>query len=61
MGGQNQMISDDAMLGNVLDDDEQMIAQAIEQSLKNNVNFSSADYDEEAELNRILEMSKNLK
>ena len=36
-----------------------MLNQVIEESLKNQSHIPSADYDEEAELMRILEASKN--
>lgn len=39
--------------------EQQMINQVIEESLKVNQHRPSADYDEDAELQRILEASKN--
>jgi hypothetical protein len=43
-----------------IDEDQAAIARAVEESLKNSQNQAPADYDEDAELARILEMSKNM-
>ena len=45
--------------GDTLGTDQAMINKAIEDSLKSQQHMPSADYDEEAELRRILEASKN--
>jgi hypothetical protein len=42
-----------------VDDDQQLIAKAIEESLMNAHKNPMGGYNEEEELNRILEMSKN--
>lgn len=43
-----------------IDEDQAAIARAIEESIQNSQNQLSGSYDEEAELARILEMSKNM-
>jgi ribosomal protein S12 methylthiotransferase accessory factor YcaO len=43
-----------------IDEDQAAIARAVEESLQNSQNQPSGNYDEEAELARILEMSKNM-
>ena len=46
-------------MGGHVDDDQAQIAKAIEESLRNAQNQPSTNYNEEEELQRILEMSKN--
>ena len=46
--------------GMEIDEDQAAIARAVEESLQNSQNQPSGNYDEEAELARILEMSKNM-
>lgn len=45
--------------GATLGTEQQMLNQVIEESLRSQQHVRSADYDEEAELERILEASKN--
>ena len=44
-----------------IDDDQADIARAVEESMRQAQNQPANDYDEDAELARILEMSKNMK
>lgn len=44
-----------------IDDDQAAIARAVEESMRQAQNQPANDYDEDAELARILEMSKNMK
>ena len=43
-----------------IDEDQAAIARAVEESMRNAQNQPANDYDEDAELARILEMSKNM-